>query len=41
MVETLIDRAEVAALLVAENDIVALLRELVALQGGDDGEEDD
>jgi hypothetical protein len=39
--EPLIERDEVAALLFNVSDIVELLRDLVALQGGDDGEEED
>ena len=39
--EPLIERDEVAALLFNVSDIVELLRELVALEGGDDGEEEE
>ena len=38
--EPLIERDEVVALLFNVGDIVELLRDLVALQGGDDSEEE-
>jgi hypothetical protein len=41
MSERLIERDEVVALLFNVSDMAELLRELVALAGGDDGEEEE